>query len=418
MLKSSLGEQEINTPELSNDWLAIEKRLRQRQNRIYAMWFSLSLIVVSSVLWFVLVPAGDSLIANEQGSQTEQAWVSPERENVLGDQTFEQNLDNSSIDLEQPAEPQVINRTVNVGMGHSDIHVGQANEASSEKDASNTWISPIEEVSFSDETLLAQVELDAWPVLELEQSAPGLVTPRPMAIKNPSGYWEVGLAITPSYTDKIMSTNSVLGGLIHRSFREIVNSGEGASLAYNRSLDLAYHWNNGLFVQTGLGLSQRSEQVDYSYTITDFPTVNEVENRIEFYTERQPAFYKEVKHSGSNSYHFVEIPIQLGHRWRLGEHWEWRNQAGLSYMLLVNSLGKKPDYTYLELFNLEEAEYLNRDNYSASLRSGLYYNFKNFVVGAEPIAGMSLNSLNNSSSAIQIQPYFYGFNLTTHYQLK
>jgi hypothetical protein len=418
LLKNSLEGKEINTPSLSDDWLAIEQRLRQRKNRIYAMWFSLALILVSSsVAWYVYESADATPYANESEALIEQTVETPEESVVQQDPVLDQSIFPYDNTINEQTAPSPLLNSTQV----TPSRIAPVEETSVEETTTPVGIEEViannKSIDFSTEVAGPEVEqltISEVEVLEPKSGLTGSVDPT-KSVRN--GHWEVGVSITPSFTDKITSTNKDLGGLVNKSFRDIVNSSEQASFAYNTSFNVGYHWSNGFFINSGIGISERAEQVDYDYVITETVKVDEVKNEIKEYTPRHPDFHTPVSYSGSNSYHFVEIPLTLGHTWKLTDKWLWRNQIGASYMLLTNSLGKKPDYTYLELLNLEEVDYFNKSNVSASVKSGIYYNFKRFVIGAEPIVGLNLNSLSNEQSAIQVQPYYYGFNLTTQFKL-
>lgn len=438
LLKESLG-QSIEAGEYSSDWLAIEKRLKQRKNRIYAMWFSLALIALTSV--------SIVLYTNLNTTHTELA-KDHQSENVTDDlkgqetvkETIDQNIDqsdriNGSAEnggSNTPWAPEVSDNNL-APSGSTDPISGTDNNTTDVADAND-------DTNDSNEDPNNTLEIESLPriatvnhIVFVEGEIPSLITaPELIAgiekVKTPPikedndskfgvSHIEMGVSFTPSISGSRSVEREELAWLVINDYQAKVASAESASFANSTSFNLEFHFNNGLFIGTGLGITQRTEALNYNYEIDSFWVRTDYDNKKVYRDVLAPPDRVQVDYNGSNSYHFMEIPLTIGYKHSLGRNLELRHQADLSYMLLYNRLGKKADYLTLELNDLADISDFNNSNISATLKSGLYYNFKNFVIGAEPTVGMNLNSLSNSNSAIKITPYAYGFNLTTNIKI-
>ena len=162
-------------------------------------------------------------------------------------------------------------------------------------------------------------------------------------------------------------------------------------------------------------MTQRKEQLDYNYTITEGPLYDAT--TIYSYVPVDPRSYESIVYSGSNSYHFLEIPLNIGYKTTISPNFELRTQLGASYMALRNREGKKGNFTTLELEDLQDLQFAQH-NIAANVKTGLYLNKQCFVVGIEPTFGINLNSLRSAeTSAIKTKPYGYGLNITSAIKL-
>ncbi len=415
LLRSSLGNGNYAADVSSDDWLAIAKKLKQRKDRIYAMWFSLALIAMLSVgvLWAPL--------SNEVPSVAEEKF----------------NIENTQPELELPEiieeeiEPiaqdrgQALQELVNTESSSTDGRllvieqqtlyddVVELEEDQVDKEITNeaTQIEP----SFADLLAIVEVEIPQMKYADPEWSEvkdinEGNIIPKSL---RSTAWWELGVSFTPTLSNKNLSADGQWGGLIHQRFFDIVQSSESAGFSTDQHIHLDRHFAGGFYIGFGLGWTKQTESIDYNYTITDAPQLNATQTAIDGYFELNPLAYVDINHRGSNVYHFLDIPLKAGYRQQLSPRWQLRHEVRGSYMLLTNTLGKKADYTYLELRDLDELTFFKKSNFAASVRSGLYYNIKNFVIGAEPVFGMNLGSITDNSSAVDIRPYTYGFNLST-----
>ena len=418
LLKTSLGDSGYATSVSSDDWLAIEKRLKRRKNRIYAMWFSLSLVVLTSLgLW----------ITSDYSTQqiTENSSVELQGENTTTQEP--KALDPNSIEEpQQSLDDQIISdireTTVqNVSWENEIVKENGAQEDVVEEEVSAD-VDPIaennNEVVLSDGLLNEYIEAFNDIPVYIRKPEVKLLDPIDHSkVKRSISHMEFGVSITPSFASKLLSEDSRLGGLINKEFFGIVNNSEQAAFATNTHFNGSVHFNNGWYIGIGVGYVQRTEAINYNYVIDHFVNVNEVENKIDSYTLLPPLARETITYQGSNSYHFVDIPVRVGYRYNVLPKWSIGHELAVSYMLLVNQVGQRADPTYLNLYDISKVDFYNKANIGSSFKTGLYYNFKNFVVGAEPVVGMNLNSLSNKESAIKIRPYNYGFNLTTQIKI-
>lgn len=427
LLKESLG-QSVEAGIYTSDWLAIEKRLKRRKNRIYAMWFSLSLILLTSVSVFVFnlntevttltntnneiteplvdntIEEGTNQIDNNTTNISTEIIAEVSEDvptNVENESAIPANNQATNVDLSENTPEQITNATNNSADVNPEVQL------------------PIRTAAISYLNAWNNLKFDHYFNTELEQLSLTSLKFNSSAKKSILGFShiEMGVSFTPSIASKLSSERAELGGLINKRYRDIASESESAAFASSTSFNLEFHFTSNLFIGTGIGITQRTEAVSYNYVIDDYPSVDPVKKVIDGYTPLPPVARDSINHSGSNSYHFIEIPLTIGYAANVGRRFEIRNQIDLSYMLLFNKIGQTADYTYLTLNDLSTLDYINNSNISSTFKSGVYYKFKNFVIGAEPTVSMNLNSLSNSSSALKIKPYYYGFNLTTNIKL-
>ena len=429
----------------ATDWLAVEKKLKQRKKRIYALWFFLALVFVSS-----------SIVLVNFTSSEESPIVSHTITQNLDQQSFDQ-LENTNQNVEQAIEQSIITENTNEA-STTEAPIRERNHTStsslSEETIPSIAESPVEQIASSEaiptsdldpiptevKNTTDHVEIVAIPDIKSDNStknqeledqttdiidAPIVKTtptlPKPLkdgttgndnGENHTKGHWEAGFSFTPSISNKRISENATLAGLIHVNYYDKAASSEKSSVSNSAGLNAQYHLSNGLFIATGAFISQRSESINYNYTIDSIPLI-ENNNVITTY---QPQVPVPVKHNGSNSYHFLEIPLNIGYKTPISANFEIRSQVGMSYMLLFNQKGKKADYNNLSLKDLSEYS-LNKNNIAANAKVGVYWNKKQFTIGAEPIFSYNLNNLNDKeTSAIIVKPYSYGFNISTNYK--
>lgn len=411
LLKASADSFKPEGLDFAADWSVIENRLKRRKNRIYATWFSLALVALSvSGLWFYTTLDRDShLVTNGTTIIQEDSQVPQE----------------STIDMPDLFAPS-LNEQAPVNTNDQRSYAEAAHAPIPGSDDVNMPIhSPSEPPALM--TYLKSRTLEGI-IVQADVELPGMISPlanrqivhtdlNDPARETSAGHWEIGAGLTPALSHKWVSSNPSLAGLINESYFSIIDQSENANFAYQTGISVSYHWNNNWSLHTGLGISTRSEAVNYNYVIDKAPVLNVTESRIDSYILLAPSARIQVDHSGSNSYHFITIPVQLGYNYPLGSSWEIRSRIGLSYMQLTDMFGKSPDYTYLTLYDLGTSKIYNKSNLATIFGTGLYYNFKNFVIGAEPTFSSNISSLSVAESAINVKPYSYGFNLSAQIKL-
>ena len=203
--------------------------------------------------------------------------------------------------------------------------------------------------------------------------------------------------------------------MINRNYNLFIGNQEKSTFANNFGFNFSYHFGPKLFFASGLYLTQRAEYINYKYTITEFPIVTNGE--ITDYAPLNPLAYVDINHAGSNLYHFIEIPVNLGFKQPISTNFEIRSQFGVSLLSLTNIDGKKGNFLNLQLEDLSDLKF-NTYNIATTVKSGIYFNKKRFNIGLEPSYSININSLNDSkSSAFKTRPYSYGINLTTNIKI-
>ena len=417
----------------ASDWAIIEKRLKRRKSRIYALWFFLALSVCTTSALFVV---------NQINSKTTPILTQQEKNidtpthNHPNNTTTERLTDDfesaesiTSTDT-SPVEP--------LELASSDPSILSKNNQRLQPSTSNTKLPEAKALVQDLESSIRQaIEKSHIPlVVALESKAPNFVfdaiygsaplwlnqdnvivqsNSKPSHLAYDKSHWETGISFTPSLSSKISGVNKDLSGFINKSYNTFVANSESATFGNTFGFNAQYHPKGRFFYSSGLYITQRAEQVDYNYTITE--GVIKTDNKTLDYYTLDPRAYVDVNYKGSNSYHFIEIPLNIGYKQPISRNFELRTQVGISYLSLLNSSGQKGNFTTLRLDDLSTLNF-NTNHIAANLKSGLYYNRPRITLGLEPMIGMNLTNLQNrSTSAILDKPYSYGINLTTNLKL-
>jgi|TARA_B110000967_G_scaffold51225_1_gene52383 hypothetical protein len=422
-----------------SDWTVVEKRLKQRKNRIFFMWFFLALVSTSVGIGSLLhynqaIPVPLVKETTDKNIDLSNQYESAEKHKDISKSPIEDGID---IQSEPKSYPSNISQRKSIqttpvlqGSSLDPIITESLKDIASPPRVTITPTVVINLVSISiprnfsfttgnilDPKTISNLNWDIiHPTEELafvsNTKAKSKIKPTPST----KGYWEVGFAFTPSISNKLESENEALAGLINRNYYNFIADGEKSSFSNNLGLNFQYHTNQKWYIASGLFFSQRSESVNYDYVITEFPLTTNT--KINGYVPiLDPENHITINYQGSNSYHFIEIPLNVGFKQPISPKFEIRSQIGVSYMALQTRNGKKGNFTTLELKDLTELD-LNTRNIAANIKSGLYYNTPHLAIGLEPMFGINLNSLNNeATSAIKTKPYSYGINLTTNIKL-
>jgi hypothetical protein len=415
----------------ASNWAGIEKRLKRRKNRIYALWFFLALSVCSTSALFLVnqfnfktqptitqqeknIDASTTTL-DLQESTTAKSTKTLES-NVSSETEVTNNLKpaNQSNSIEDPKEYNTPDASTTLPITEDSVFKLEQTIAQELKQVieATTIYQQLKTPKFVFDDIFGSTPL--W-VNQDKVIVQSLSNSKPSHLAYDKSHWETGISFTPSLSSKISGTNKDLSGLINRSYDRFVASSESAAFGNTFGFNAQYHPKGRFFYSSGLYLTQRAEQVNYDYTITEnfFPT-NKINER---YFDLDPRAYVDVNYTGSNSYHFIEIPLNIGYKQPLSRNFELRTQVGVSYLSLLSSSGKKGNFETLFLDNLSNLNF-NTNHIAANLKSGLYYHRPRLAVGLEPMIGMNLTNLQNkSTSAILDKPYSYGINLTTNFKL-
>ena len=420
LLRSSASSSANSFEVDASDWHAVEKKLRYRKNRIYAVWFFLALILVSSSIVLVKNNKVNSTITKNENQPTTNQ--------------IDSNIESQELNTAPETTVDLPNYENNNGLVDNKVQVPHTNGPL----PNNT--------SVKENDLHTQQQIPRYPIIAVK--APNSIRPNfefsdywmpknidPLSIslisfENPFltnkggknngdnhklGYWEAGFSFTPSVSGKFISENANFAGLINRNYYKNVANKENAAFSNSAGLNIQYHLPSNFFIASGLFIAQRTESLNYNYTITETPRVNN--NEITGYTPLPSVSFINVNYNGSNSYHFVEIPLNLGYKQDISSKFELRGQLGMSYLKLFNLNGVKANYTTLEVTNLNDYAF-NQSNLAANAKLGVYLNKERFTIGAEPIFNYNLTSLSGQNAAIKVKPYSYGFNISTNYKFK
>ena len=410
ILKKAAADVPANAMADASDWNAIEQRLKYRKNRIIGMWFFLALSIFTAVSYTITRQKGFSDTVQNSNSSLKVT-------SIRGNDPLKEQIETSEklIDINREKE--------NISTGKKDdveskIETGKKINKKPEykpvklnilDDQKSTFTS-LQRVKMCQ--LYAHKKIKIKPELIFYQN--NLKVSKQTHSKNHKN-WEYGIAFTPAITHKYLKENKALSGLINRNFKQFIESKEDAAYTTSLGLDLVYHFNSKLFFSSGVYSTQRSEQINYNYTITEFPIVTN--GKITDYAPLNPLAYENITFTGSNLYHFIEIPLNIGYRQSISTNFEIRTQFGLSLMSLTKREGKKGNFLNLKLDDLTNLTF-NNQNIATSIKTGLYYNKPRLVIGLEPNYAVNLNALNDKkTNAILSRPYSYGINIITNVKL-
>lgn len=423
-----------------SDWAIVEKRLKLRKNRIYAVWFFLALISVCGIgLVFDTLPQNKTKTLQLSESINKADFDDESKENnyqfyALEDEIVKQQKRVAEIsDTTEEREIAVLEALIHQTSEYlqADLDFDATMGASSKADRVNiTTQDQLEKYQYTTyETILLSSKKVFANQIDGAHSAPTSVNrlaemtkliPRESyldainAEMKTDKYWEFGVSFTPGLTNKLTSENILLKGLINRNYTEAVANSESSSFANSFGFNVQYH-NKSWFVATGIFRTQRGEQLEYNYQITE--GVFETDQKTLDYIPLDPAAYESVVYSGSNSYHFLELPINVGHKMSVSRNFEVRSQLGVSYMALLSRQGKIGSFKTLQLQNITDLQF-NQHNIAANVKIGAYWSKPNFTLGVEPTFGINLNTLRSAeTSAIKTKPYGYGVNITSAVKL-
>ncbi len=417
----------------ASDWAIIEKRLKRRKSRIYALWFFLALSVCTTSALFVV---------NQIDSKT--TPILTQQEKNIDTPTLNHPNNTTTERLTEDFESAESLASTDTNPVES-LELASSDPSNSSKNNQKLQTSrPDTELSESKE-LVQNLESPIRPAIEkshiplvvaLESKAPNFVfdaiygsaplwvnqdnvivqsNSKPSHLAYDKSHWEAGISFTPSLSSKISGVNKDLSGFINKSYNTFVANSESATFGNTFGFNAQYHPKGRFFYSSGLYITQRAEQVDYNYTITE--GVIKTDNKTLGYYNLDPRAYEYINYKGSNSYHFIEIPLNIGYKQPISRNFELRTQVGISYLSLLNSSGQKGNFTTLRLDDLSTLNF-NTNHIAANLKSGLYYNRPRITLGLEPMIGMNLTNLQDrSTSAILDKPYSYGINLTTNLKL-
>jgi len=405
ILKKAAADMPTSGINLSSDWNAIEKKLKQRKRRIIFMWSFLALFISSSLILFRL---------NSNTTVSKLTTVKDE----VNHNDAPQYLSNKTIEKEDKKSR---NNTLSY---HKEILNPKKSVVAYSQNVTTNDITEAKKDTESIKRLLLTLHSKTINIFNQEINQPEKIVfvklkhTKDIENSNRTAHkkgWEYGISFTPSISNKIVHENSNLSGLINRNYNLFIGNQEKSSFANNFGFNFSYHISPKLFVSSGIYLTQRAEYTNYKYTITEFPIVTN--GKITDYAPLNPLAHVDVNHVGSNLYHFIEIPLNFGFKQSISTNFEIRSQFGISLLSLTSVDGKKGNFLNLQLEDLSDLKF-NNYNIATTVKSGIYFNKTRFNIGLEPSYSININSLNNvKTSALKTRPFSYGVNLTTNIKI-
>ena len=263
-----------------------------------------------------------------------------------------------------------------------------------------------------------EIEPESQPVVAAKADS---VKPEPnnnLVVKpDLKGNFELGLTFNTSLVQQLLGVNGNEKWRLNDRFMNIQDSSQRASAGFNLRLNALWYINDQWYIASGLSYTQKQENVNYDFTITEGYHLDE--NKRELVAFPWPvALHQQVEFNNTNTYQFAEIPLRIGKIVDLSEHWELRAEAGLNYMFMLGATGQSIDESFLTLTDLSKHQFLKQHVLGAGLKAGLYYTPDNYWrFGLEPGYETTINSIYNKQSAVRVNPYNYGLHFTANYLL-
>ena len=413
-LLRSAAQEPANAFVFDADWDVIEKKLGRRKNRIFALWFFLALISISLTGTVFYSATHTNLIHTITATQKTNDKAVNHRPTIDLPQIDEPH---SSVTNFKTKELDYTSVPITATKPHTLITLDSQITSNQEQKFSNLSVmhaSPlINRIALESLYNWNIEELDYLINLELVNSVHSSGKKIDLSL-NDKSHWEVGPAFTPSLSGRFLTENKRNPNLINPFYNSLVANSEKITFSKSYGINLQYHSESHFYFSSGLFISQRGEKVDYNYLITNFE--NRISGVVSSYSELKPSAYEKVEYSGSNSYHFIEIPLNVGYIQAISSKFEFRSQVGLSYMILNQSQGKKGDPVSLRLNDLTSLNF-NTQNIAANIKTGIFFTNKNMAIGLEPMFGTNLNTLDQNTSLIKTKPYSCGINLSTNFKI-
>lgn len=412
-----------------DDWNAINDRLNRKKRRGGFIWWSaaaVALIVIGLLVWDN-VQTNKSIDSNEVVGESiadspAANDLNKDADHLVGRETDKSEIsgsDDQKVVDQEPASESPVSKE-NVAQPESPNRAPIAKGPSVKTPARNDY----KEFIFSSLKLITPfVPLDKWPgefVISGIVKVPNVdpILKKPVTNK---GNWEIGIRATPGGLGVLKSTvNPARSGLINHRFFDIAGSSEKATSGYTFGVNVLRYMGDHVYLGSGIYYSQKVERVNYDYVINEHAVIDKSAGAIVGYNPLAPILWTSVQYDGINTFNFAEIPLKFGTLVNVGQSGKWqvRAEAGMSFMTLLSAAGKKPDQTYLTLYNLANYKNLRRIAMGWEVKGGIYYTpGSRFRFGFEPGVGGSVTSLYNNDAPTKLHPYNFGLNLTANYTL-
>lgn len=234
-------------------------------------------------------------------------------------------------------------------------------------------------------------------------------------IQTNSPKWEIGISASPTWANKVIGKNGPNAWKVHASFWDIADKMESASLSYQVETHVNRYLGHNFYAGLGLAYNQITESVSYNYIVDSIAIEDRVNKSLTYYYQQDPRGRTKVEYSGTNVYHFIEVPVRLGYKQELKEDKLYlRLEAGLRYMYMFDLSGKKPGVTQIEeLIELNRKNSIySKHNLGFTSSVGICYTINDkmeFTV--VPYYNRTWTSIRSREEGITEKPFNYGLNL-------
>ncbi|MFT5725268.1 MAG: hypothetical protein ACI9JN_002392 [Bacteroidia bacterium] len=231
--------------------------------------------------------------------------------------------------------------------------------------------------------------------------------------------WELGFSASPTWASKVINPNGENSWKINEEFDLIASTMESGTVSYQFEARVNRYFNDHVYLGLGINYNQVAEQVSYDYIVDYF--VDEDVIKKEVNNEYDPRLHTEVKYSGKNVYHYIEVPARLGFIQSVpNSNLQIRVEAGLRYMILADMSGKKVGVTRTDsLMDLKTsmATY-SRHNLGFTTNAGLFWQVNTKMdFGFIPYYNLSMSSIRKRDEGITEKPYNFGVNFSLQHKI-
>lgn len=236
-------------------------------------------------------------------------------------------------------------------------------------------------------------------------------------IPGPKGNFELGITFNTGAVNQLLGINNSEKWRLNDRFMNIQDSSQSRSNGYHLRLNALWYLSDKTYFATGLSYTQRQENVNYDYTITEGYHLDLNKRELHAFP-LDPIAYQTVKFNNTNTYNFAEIPVRIGKIVDLSQHIELRGEIGANYMFMLGATGQSIDESFLTLTDLSKHQFMKQHVLGAGAKFGIYYTPKNNLrFGLEQGYETTINSIYNKQSAVRVNPYNFGANFTVNYLL-
>lgn len=260
--------------------------------------------------------------------------------------------------------------------------------------------------------------------LEGLQVRPPIPSKAPAVIKKAGPYisslqgnslWEYYLKVYPNFTFRKFKVDQDKQNFIHRDFVDQVQVSESGGFSLNIGLEVSRRIGPATYLKGGLEYISYNHSANFDFTNFRTANIDDATGAITSYTLLDEP--EDVLINDKNTYHYINLPLNISYQPWASEHIRLNMEAGVSYMYFVAANGQSLDYRTLEIIDLSEREFKNSLG-SVNLKVGAtYYISPQFNLGFEPTFVYFTNTIYTDEYPFEVIPYSVGLNFKLQVKL-